>query len=180
MINYLSTSVQSYYNVWDKAPKNVELGYLLHLAPKYLRKEIKQELPCFQPSAMSFGRTTKDVYNHTGLVQLDYDFKDNPELQHDSVRQRLIDDLIATGNVVCAQTSTSGRGVWALVAVAGINKDNHSELAEALCDDMTSRFNYLPDRPTSKKLAGLRFLSHHTDLCINTEAEPIELDTEAK
>lgn len=173
--NYLQTEVQAYYNVWDKDPKRVNLEYLLNLSTKYLDKGNKRELPCFQPSALGVGRGLTSVYSHTGMVQLDFDYKDNPSLEMHQVRERLIDMLVGEGNVVCAQTSAGGKGVWALLAVEGLTKDNHSELAEAIEVWVFDMFGYTLDFPVLKNLASLRFLSPVNDMKINESAIPVKL-----
>ena len=173
--NYLELEMQSYYNVYDKTPKRVTLEYLLHLSDKYLTKDDKKSLPCFQPHGVGVGRELRYLYSHTGLVQLDFDLKLNERLSDPLERSKLIDALIDSGNVVCAQTSAGGSGVWALLAVEDITKENHSELADEVDELIGKLYGYYIDVPVARNLASLRFLSPAKDLKINEYTTPVKL-----
>lgn len=173
--NYLHQNYSSYYNVWDKDPKQVNLEFLLNLSQKYLLKEDKKALPCFQPHAQTAGRAAHLVWGHTGLIQLDFDYKDNPTLASEETRAMLIDEMINSGSVVVAQTSAGGKGVWALLAVEDITRENHQEMADKASLYALDVFGYQIDEPVARNLSSLRFLSPYEDMKINDNAQPIQL-----
>lgn len=167
----LSMTVNSYYNVYDNNPKKVSLEYLLNLESRFTQFKAKAELPCFQPHGIGWGRKKEQLVTHTGLVQLDYDYKDNGQLDGSIFKSRAIDELMDSDFILCAQTSASGKGIWALLMVDGITIDNHKEMADNALVFAIDRFGLIPDEKVSRNLASLRFLSPADDLKVNHEAK---------
>lgn len=77
--------------------------------------ELKSELPMATTAGTFEGRTNK-IITSTGLLCLDMDAKDNPQLQQEDWRQ-LGEELMETGNVVYFGRSAGGKGYFALVAI---------------------------------------------------------------
>jgi len=169
-LDLLKQTFQSYYSVYDREPKQVALDYLLNLDTRFFINKEKRELPCFQPHASGWGRTKEKLTIPTGLLQLDYDYKDNPSLSDELVRSRCIDELIDSDHILCAQTSAGGKGVWALLMVDGIAKESFTEAANKALNYAIDRYGLLPDEQVTRNIAALRFLSPYKDLKINEEA----------
>jgi hypothetical protein len=169
-LDLLKQTFQSYYSAYDREPKQVALDYLLNLDTRFFLNKEKRELPCFQPHFSGWGRAKDKLTLPTGLLQLDYDYKDNPRLSDDITRERLIDELIDSDYILCAQTSAGGKGVWALLMVDGITKENFTAEADKALNYAIERYGLLPDEKVTRNPAALRFLSPYKDMKTNEEA----------
>lgn len=174
-MDYLKQSVAAYYNVTDTEPKRVALEYLLNLDSKYLKARNKRALPCFQPQAIGYGRAKSALVNTTGLIQLDYDLKDNPELASATYRAKVIDELIDSEHILAAQTSAGGSGVYALLVGAYLKLDTWVEQANKALTFAIDRYGLVPDERVTRNVASLRFISPAQDLKINEGAVPYNL-----
>lgn len=174
-MQYLNQSVQAYYNVTDTTPKRVELEYLLNLDSKYLKARNKRALPCYQPQAVGYGRAKSALVSTTGLIQLDYDLKDNPELANEAYRAKVIDELIDSEYILAAQTSAGGSGVYALLVGAYLELDTWVDQANKALTFAIDRYGLVPDEKVTRNLASLRFISPYSDMKINEEAKPYNL-----
>lgn len=129
------------------------------------QKALKKMLPCVTVSGeFSGGHHTEHFVNHSGLICLDFDDKDNPSIHGcaDQWRDKLTKDEFVRMAFVTAR----GNGV---AAVCRIEADRHSEAFDALSAYFKSRHGLIIDKQC-RDVTRLRFLSWDPDVSENGHA----------
>ena len=177
-INCLDTTVSYFANYYDKIPKQVNLfGYLQN--PTHLRdirnyrqagkgevrKAIKSRLPCITPSGIFSGRNNDDLVQHSGLICMDIDAKDNPQITD---WERAKGHIAQARFAAYISLSVSGEGLFVLVPVLYPERHKGHFLALA---EVFERAGYHID-PSCGNVARLRGCSYDPHPYINTKAEP--------
>ena len=129
----------------------------------------KKALPAIMPHGYFLSRKADSIVGHSGLVQIDIDAKHQ---SGDWSTADTIEAISALPCVVCVGVSCSGNGVWALVAVAGIDQNNHKEMADHVCSIIEEVTGDQLDRPVTTNLASLRFASPYVPF-INYDVTPL-------
>lgn len=137
-------------------------------------KKLKSSLPAVSLSgAVTEGKRgrahAEDRFKHSGLMQVDIDAPDNPDLDVGLALKEIARDP----HVVCAFLSPSGNGVKAIVRIpADISRHNASfEIAR---DYFRDRFGLVIDEHR-KDVGGLCFMSHDPNAGINAGAVEFEV-----
>jgi len=174
----LNTSVSYFKNCMDvKHPATVNLLTFLR-SEKYReavetvraepdktrRDDLKKRLlPGITPSGIFSERDEDHLVNHSGLIALDIDFKENP-YKPETIKQQ----VAKIANVAYCGLSASGRGLWVLVPIA--NPDRHKDHYQAITQDF-ARFGIRLD-PAPANPASFRFYSYDPAAFFNFDAVP--------
>ena len=128
----------------------------------------KKQLPAIMPHGV-FGTRRQDSFiEHSGLVHIDIDGKH----QHHSFDvDKVIESLSWWPSVVAVGKSCGGNGLYALIAVEGITKDNYHELAKSIIDEIEIGELVQCDAAVTMNLSGLRFASPYPPF-INLDVTP--------
>ncbi len=177
-MNVLNTSVSYFKNCRDvKHPATVNLLTFLQ-SEKYRqavetvraepdkdrRDELKKGLlPGITPSGIFSERDEDHLVNHSGLIALDIDFKENP-YKPETIKQQ----VAKIANVAYCGLSASGRGLWVLVPIS--NPDQHKDHYRAITQDF-ARLGIVLD-PAPANPASFRFYSYDPAAFFNTDAVP--------
>jgi hypothetical protein len=130
----------------------------------------KRQLPAIMPHGVFESRKAESFVQHSGLVQIDIDAKDNRGINMTEV----LSEMAQLEFMVCAGLSASGKGVWGLAAVEDITRTNHAQKAVAFMDYMEQTFEPIRfDRVVSHSLASIRFASHDSPY-INLDVVPFD------
>lgn len=186
-MSVLNQTISYFTNYRDNIPKDVELlKFLTSSKYKYEVEQIrnaktkqekdalKSKLPAITPSGLFHTkRKVKNLIQHSGLIQVDIDGKDNPSLNFAETKE-----LLTTVEQVCfCAYSVSGNGLYALVPIADPNL--HKEHFLALEDDFKYDFNIVIDK-SCKDVTRLRGYSYDEDYYINENALVYEKFEEPK
>lgn len=125
-------------------------------------KEAKKRVPAVTPSGLFSGRGAAAIIQHSGILCLDLDSKDNPDIAKPAARTRVYaDQYIYAGHV-----SISGRGLSLYVQ---IDPEQHEIAYTQLEQYFRAAWGVVSD-PACKDVSRLRFVSHDTALYHNPEA----------
>jgi len=126
--------------------------------------QFKKSLPLATVGAQcENGRKLEDVKQRTGIIALDIDAKDNPQVE-DAAELR--DAIAKVVYVAFAGLSVSGKGVWALVKVEDPQKQDL--YFEQLQEDFGT-FNIVLDSTKGKNPNDARFYSYDPEAYITKE-----------
>lgn len=97
-------------------PKNERISQMISnvrsISDDALSKEAKKQLPLWYPSIIAGGNhSLKEIQSFTGLIAIDFDAQDNPDLTPEQMK----DKLSKYRFVAYAGLSVRGRGVYALI-----------------------------------------------------------------
>lgn len=178
-MNVLNTTVSIFPNYYTSTnPKQVNLETFLK-SKKY-RKEVeairatedkaerdrlKANLPAITPSGIFTERKEAGLVQHSGLIQLDIDWKEN---SHISNFFELKEQLCKLPQIAYLALSVSGKGFWGLVPLA--YPDRHKEHFKALRQDFAKWGLALDEKPGN--VASLRGYSWDRKAYFNPQAEP--------
>lgn len=157
--------------------KDVTLGEFLLMGDQYKelieqirntadekeQKRLKQQLPCATISAVfEGGRKTENLKELSGLLCLDIDAQDNPDLSYNTLMSMLKDmDIIAY-----ASRSVRGNGVFAIVELE--HPEQITEQFEAL--EIAFKFMGITIDKQTGDVTRLRFLSYDPDAWYRPDA----------
>ena len=113
----------------------------------------KKELPCATFSGTFSKRNAKNLLEHSGLICIDIDGKDNPEITN---MNQLKKQLAKLPYVLYAGLSVSGKGVFVLIPVA--HTDKHLGHFLAIEDEFKAMGINID--PSCKDITRLRFRSY--------------------
>lgn len=130
------------------------------------RKRIKQTLPCATISGVfSPTRKRENLKEHTGLIVLDFDGKDNPDVKDwESIKQQ----CARVPQIAYCSLSVSGKGIFMLIPLA--HPSLHEKHFDALVSDFKS-IGLIVD-PSGRDVTRLRFVSFDEKPYINPNAIP--------
>lgn len=165
----------------DQEPKDITLGEFLAKGNEYLeqierlrscrnaeeRKFIKSKLPQATISGIfRGGRKAENLVQHSGLICIDIDAKDNPDIENfDLLKESLLSRI---DEVAFASLSVSGKGYYAILKLA--YPSQHIKQFRALQKDF-KKFGITLDGACSD-VTRLRCLSYDNRLFINDAATP--------
>ena len=135
--------------------------------PDAERKEAKKTLPAATISGQfNERRAAENIQAYNGLVCIDIDAADNPDLSTWEIKSRLADIM----EVAYAALSVGGKGVFAIIPTDNPNPADHP----AICDFLrTILLNEgLSTDPSCKDVSRLRFISWDPDPFINPDPTP--------
>lgn len=174
----LDVTVSYFANYYDNVPKLVNLfDYLQNPTHKKevwdyrreyrdnVRKAIKTHLPCITPSGTFTARNNDGLLQHSGLICLDIDARDNP---HITDWEQAKGQLAQVGCIAYISLSISGEGLFVLIPI--LYPEKHTEHFQALAESF-ERAGYHID-PTCRNVSRLRGFSYDPKPYINPEAKP--------
>jgi len=124
-------------------------------------KKDKKSIPAATVSGNFDGRNDKDLVEHSGLIVIDIDKKDQQRPVKD-----IRDDLREIPELYAIHYSLSGEG---LAAYFRIKKDKHRESYEAISIMLANDYQVIVD-PTCKNISRLRYVSYDPELHMNQGA----------
>lgn len=137
------------------------------------KTKMKNTLQAFTPAALLKTREKGNVVeiNRTGLMQLDFDKKDNPKWDMDKL---MIEVFNKYSFIAFAEKSCSGDGFYCLVAIA--EPDKLREYAEQLFH-IFKKYEINIDTTKGRNVHDLRYLSYHSNLKFREDPEPLKINT---
>ncbi|MCI1187871.1 hypothetical protein MON38_10605 [Hymenobacter sp. DH14] len=124
--------------------------------------EAKRSLPCFTPSGTFERRTPAGLLQHSGIVGLDLDARQNPGVDLSAVKVL----LAADPSTYACFASAGGEGLCALVRIPA---DNHASSFRSLKAYYHQAYGLVVD--DLNDVSRLRFVSYDPALYLNEEAE---------
>lgn len=177
--------VSIYKNVLDTIGKPIELSKILHaikighwkntieklrgITEEKEQKAYKNTLPCFTPSGIFSTRTVDGLKEHSGILVVDIDTKENPGLMNEcnEIRQHLIEDKYTYF------LFDSCRGSGLAIGVL-IDKSRHIDTFQFLENYYKDKHGLIIDKGC-KDVSRLRFVSHDPQLFLNDKAETVKV-----
>lgn len=143
-----------------------EIKHLRSVEDPEERKRIKQNLPCATISGV-FNPTRKrdNLQQHSGLIVLDFDAKDNPNVTD---WEALKTQCSKVPQIAYCSLSVSGKGVFMIIPLA--HPSMHEKQFEALVNDFKS-VGLVVD-PSGSDVSRLRFVSFDEKPYYNPNAIP--------
>jgi hypothetical protein len=136
------------------------------ITDKKARDEVKRKiLPCITVSGeFDGGHLAADLKQHSGLICIDFDLADNPQMygQAESWRDSIAEDQFCR----MAFVSASGNGVAAICRIDG---ERHGEAFDALTAYFRGSHGLIAD-PSCRDVCRLRFVSWDSDCKTNPNA----------
>lgn len=131
-----------------------------------LKRHLKAQLPCACISGIVTGcRTEENISEHTGLMCIDIDAKDNPSFKSgEDLKSR----VSRCREVLYCGLSVSGKGCFAIIPIA--YKDKHKEHFNAISRIFADRLGIRIDE-ACKDVIRLRFVSFDEAPYINESPE---------
>lgn len=142
-----------------------------------LKRKLKSRLPCVCISAIVEGeRKEANVADHTGLLCIDVDGKDNPNFESGEDLKQYISRF---QEVLYCGLSVSGQGCFAIIPIK--HKDRHKGHFKALSRIIADRLGIRIDE-ACKDVTRLRFVSYDESPYLNESARVfsiVDMDEEA-
>jgi|GEM_PF-1109300 len=129
------------------------------------RIHLKERLPGITPHGVFSYRDAAHLVKHSGLIQGDIDFKQNP-YDPESIKR----EISKLANVAYCGLSASGNGLWFLVPIADLDK--HAEHYAAMVQDF-ARLGLVLDTKV-KGVESFRYFSFDPAPYFNPQATPYE------
>jgi predicted P-loop ATPase len=143
--------------------EKIKTGFWEDIILQYHTGKIKKELiPAVTTSGTFLNKRSNDsITSHSGIICLDFDAKENPEIL--SKRDEIYtDSFLFAGNV-----SVSGKG---LALYFKINPKKHTESFLALEKYLANKYHIISD-PSCKNVSRLRFVSYDPECYLNEKSE---------
>lgn len=176
--------VSIYKNVLDTTGKPIELSKILNaiksghwkntieklrvITEEKEQKAFKNTLPCFTPSGVFSTRTVEGLKEHSGILVIDIDTKENPGLLNEcnEIRQHLIEDKYTYF------LFDSCRGIGLAIGVL-IDKSRHIDTFNFLETYYKDKHGLNIDKGC-KDVSRLRFVSDDPQIFQNDKAEIVK------
>jgi hypothetical protein len=141
---------------------------LRHIEDIDERRNFKgKNLPAITPSGtFSDPRNQSNLIQHSGLIQMDVDYKDNPHVDMKELKK----EFTRLKQAAYIGFSSSGKGLWGLFPIK--HSDKHKQHFKWFADWIEAYFNIEVDRAPSNP-ASLRFYSFDEEAYFNHNAESI-------
>lgn len=135
-------------------------------SPDYYNSK-KSKLPGFTTSGTFSHRSIAGLKEHSGLIQMDLDGKDNPILMEPGGLEAVRNQFKKDQYCYSAFVSCGGQG---LALVYKINPKKHSEAFAGLSSYIFNNYNGLICDPSGKDVSRIRFVSYDPFIHINSNA----------
>jgi len=133
-------------------------------------KPIKAKLQAFTPAALlrSKAKEQVEIMDRSGLMQLDFDYKDIKEFDIEELKQAVFSlPFIAFCGLSC-----SGKGFYAL---AVISEPDKLEAYAEHCFNILKGYGIQPDESKGKKPENLRYVSYDANMLYRLNPEPLKI-----
>lgn len=133
-------------------------------------KAFKSKLPCFTPAALLYTKAKGQLkeISRTGLMQLDFDYKDIKDFDLDEITQAVFDLPF----IAFVSRSCSGNGFYALAVIS--EPEKLKEYAEH-CFQVLEYYGIKADTSKGKKPENLRYVSYDSKMMIRENPEPLQV-----
>jgi len=173
--NHTSVVSNESINIWLWLLKDPDclstINQIRSTSDKEVIRQLKEKLPCVTFSGTFLQRKTDKLIKHSGLICIDIDGKDNPEISDmENLKQR----LSKLPYVLYAGLSVSGKGVFCLIPIACPN--NHLGHFYAIEEDFQAMGINID--PSCKDITRLRYCSYDLKPVFNLNATLYEKYTE--
>lgn len=138
---------------------------LRRIEDKKQRDELKKSLPAATISGDFTKREIGGIKEYNGLICLDFDGKENPDVSPAEMRQRLGE----FNETLYAGLSVSGTGVFAIIRTDNTDPIQHSAAVDYLGGLISRHLGLIYDR-SCKDVCRLRFVSYDPDAIWNPDA----------
>ena len=167
MYDFLTAPVTLYNGVADTHGRQITVGdFINRKAYDYLEGEEKKALPCITYGGRFDGRRASSLREASGVIQLDWDAKDNEFRDLEAVKRQVTFEHPES----MAAISASGTGVYGLFfyweLVDTFNQrgpaaylESHKRLTASLADHYERELGLIADRAMINRPSGLRFVS---------------------
>ena len=135
---------------------------------KKLRDKVKKSLPCITPSGTFTERKETRISNHTGLICIDIDSKDNEEIDLDKSKHIIGEDC---PSLYYAGLSIGGEGIFLIFRIS--EPLYHTQHFNALVNYLEKRFELNVDKHV-KSMGSLRVISYDENPYYNPHPAPFE------
>lgn len=151
--------------VWLTSAKYAkEVATIRQIEDKATRDKLKAKLPAITASGMFLRRETKGLIQHSKLIAIDIDGKDN---QHIGNFSDLKNELCKIKNVAYCGLSVSGTGYFVIIPIA--HPERHQQHFDALKEDF-ERFHIQIDQ-SCRNVDRLRGYSYDSEAYFNHSAK---------
>jgi predicted P-loop ATPase len=168
------SNISIFSKVFDKTPSGVitfddylsgiKIGRWEDVVLSYRNGKIKKELiPCVTASGTFTQRSYKGLEQHSDIINIDIDAKDNPEIDVISLR----DNLFTDPYILAGHVSVSGKGLSLYVK---INGKKHYESYCAIEKYFANTYHIIIDS-AAKDIPRLRFVSLDPELHHNKKSK---------
>lgn len=129
---------------------------------------LKMAMPALWPCCLfNGGSTSKHIVNHTGLIVVDIDAKDN---QHIANFHNLKNEICKIPNVAYCGLSVRGKGYFLIIPIT--YPDEHKQHYQFIVEHFKKRG--LNVDPVCKNINRLRFCSYDSEAYYNHAAKPLQ------
>lgn len=132
-----------------------------------VKKSAKLLMPCITPSGIFTKRNKNSLLQHTGLIAINIDLKDN---QHISNFKNLKEQLCKLNNVAYCGLSVSGSGYWIIIPIT--HPDKHEDHFKVI--ELYFKSKGLNIDSACKNVDRLRFYSYDDKAYYNVNAKPLQ------
>lgn len=129
------------------------------------KQEIKNVLPCFSFNAM---QDRKTVIEYTGLMQLDFDYKDCQDFDIEEMKQA----VFSLPFIGFCGLSCSGTGFYAIAAIA--DPQRQAEYAHHIFKVLET-YGITADVSKGKNPNELRYVSYDSNMLVKDNVEPLKI-----
>lgn len=130
------------------------------------QKNLKKKIPYVTPSGTFTMRETEGLIQHSELICLDIDKKDNPHLDPETFRDQIMADGVLSPSLAFRSTRLEGVKVW--LYVPGANAGNHKARYNTLIDYVAKEYGVKIDASGSD-IPRACFLSYDPDAVFNRD-----------
>lgn len=175
MTDIFATNISAFKSATDTRPATVTLRQFLFskkhaeqiialrdIQEKEARDILKKQLPAATISGTFTKRAAAHITAYNGLVCLDFDAGDNPDIQTDEMKRRLAD----FDEVAYAAVSVGGKGVFAILQTNNTDPTEHARLVDLLGTLISLSCQLRYDR-ACKDVSRLRFVSFDSEAWVN-------------
>lgn len=151
---------------WMTTPKHdKEVEAIRATSDEDRRRVLKGNVSAVTPSGLFEIRNENGLLRHTGLLQIDIDFKDNTHItNYDQLKSQIAN----ISNVVYCGLSVSGKGFWVIIMIAyPMRHKEHFDAVEKAFANLGIRID-----PSGKDVSRLRIYSPDPQAYFNFEAIP--------
>lgn len=129
---------------------------------------LKMAMPALWPSCLfNGGSTSKHIVNHTGLIVVDIDAKDNQRIAN---FHNLKNEICKIPNVAYCGLSVRGKGYFLIIPIT--YPDEHKQHYQFIVEHFKKRG--LNVDPVCKNINRLRFCSYDSEAFYNHAAKPLQ------
>lgn len=132
--------------------------------------EYKKTIPCYTPSGVFSHRSIDGLVEYTGLLSLDIDKKDNPDIDLPSIMDSLRDNQF----IRAFHKSVGGEG-YAVYIETDVDSQYHGQAFESIEKSFFERFGIVVDK-ACKDVSRLRFVSADSKLYYNRDSKVLHIE----